>query len=117
MELRYMGFNQRQNTRVFSFQGIAKGKPTIRFEVTADMALFLKHHIAIQEGPALCAEKLTADLNEQRPGRHALTNEDLLTHANARAEKEALKAAARERTGHRGYASSVKRKRVDIRLN
>jgi len=32
------------------------------------MELFLKHHVGIQEGPALCAQKITADLEADRQG-------------------------------------------------
>jgi len=48
------------------------------------MELFLKHHVGIQEGPALCAQKITADLEADRQGDHELTNEDILAYATDR---------------------------------
>ena len=58
MELRYLGFDQKQNTRTYKFDGVANGQPTVHFVVTADLALFLANRIGIQEGPTLCANKL-----------------------------------------------------------
>ena len=60
MELRYMGFDQKQNTRTYKFDGVANGQPTVHFVVTADLALFLANRIGIQEGPTLCAHKLSS---------------------------------------------------------
>lgn len=94
MELRYMGFDQTQNTRTYKFDRLIKGEPMARFLVTADMALFLRHHVGIQEGPALCAQKLTSDL-ECSAVSHELTNDDLRAYASARADAEARKAAIR----------------------
>ena len=68
MEFRYLGFEQRQNARAYRFDGIAKGEPNRRFIVTADMALFLMHRIAIQEGPSLCVLKITAALENTPDG-------------------------------------------------
>jgi hypothetical protein len=94
MELRYMGFDQKQNTRTYRFERVAKGEPTILFVITADLALFLKHHVGIQEGPALCAHKLTA-AEAIDGGDHQLTNEDILAYATACAAEGARKAEAR----------------------
>jgi hypothetical protein len=96
MELRYMGFDQKQNRRVYRFDRLAKGEPTIHFAITADLALFLKHGVGIQEGPSLCAHKLTDDLQLLRDGRHELTDDDLRAYANARAAAEARRAEARK---------------------
>jgi hypothetical protein len=63
--------------------------------VSVDLGLFLKHRVNIQEGPALCAQKLTANLEARHQGDHELTNEDLLAYAAARARKEAERAEAR----------------------
>jgi hypothetical protein len=50
------------------------------------VALFLKHRVAMQDGPALCLRKLLSDL-ESTPecSRHELSNADLLAHASAQA--------------------------------
>ncbi|MGH9722381.1 MAG: hypothetical protein ACRD8O_19395 [Bryobacteraceae bacterium] len=108
MELRYMGFDQKLNTRLYRFDRVCKGEPTIRHIVRADMALFLVHHIGIQEGPTLCAKKLSADLDDRRERDHALTNEDLLAYTSARAAVEARRAALR-RIGSRRRTSALTR--------
>ncbi|HVP46417.1 MAG TPA: hypothetical protein VMT32_07535 [Bryobacteraceae bacterium] len=104
MALRYMGFDQRQNTRVYKFDNVAEGEPTIRMLITADLTLFQKHHIAIQEGPGLCAQKLAADLENPRNGNHELTSDDLLAHASARAAVAARQAELRRKGARRRAA-------------
>ena len=95
MELRYMGFEQNRNTRTYKFDGVANGQPTVHFVVTADLALFLVNRIGIQEGPTLCALKLSSAA-EPAPGTNlVLTNDDLRAHASARSLAEARKAEAR----------------------
>lgn len=86
LDLRYMGFDQAQNVRQYKFNAIANGHATRRFVVTVDVALFLKHRVTMQEGPALCLRKLISDL-ETSPkfSRHELGNDDLLAYASARA--------------------------------
>lgn len=101
MELRYAGFSQTQNKRFYKFDQQTETRSTIRFIVSVDMALFLKHHIGIQEGPALCARKLTSDLEAQSVGDHELTNADLLAYASDRAAKEAQRLEARRPGPHR----------------
>jgi len=60
VELRYMGFQQKQNRRLYRFDMNDAGtKSSIPHVVSVDMELFLKHHVGIQEGPALCAQKIT----------------------------------------------------------
>ena len=98
MELRYMGFDQARNMRVYKFgSSSVPGEPTSRFVVSVDLGLFLKHHVNIQEGPALCAQKLTADLQSQHQGDHELTNEDMAAYVADRAAAEARKAESRRR--------------------
>ncbi len=106
MELRYMGFDQHDNTRAYKFDGVEKGQPIVQLVVTTDLALFLKHHISIQEGPALCARKLNADPAGLGQHDHELTNEDLLAFATARADEEARKAELRRKANlHRRFPS------------
>ena len=96
MELRYLGFDQKQNTRQSKFDGIANGQPTLHYVVTADLALFLAHRIGIQEGPSLCAHKLSSAQEAPTEVKLELTNEDLRAHATARSAAEARKAEARK---------------------
>ena len=96
MELRYLGFSQSQGRRVYRFDCLSKGDNARQFVVSADLALFLKHHVGIQEGPALSAQKLAADLDGCREGRHELTDSDLYAWAAARDALEARKAESRK---------------------
>jgi len=95
MELRYMGFDQKQNTRAYRFDSVANGQPTIHYVVTADLALFLANRIGIQEGPTLCAHKLSSAPEPGTDTNVVLTNDDLRAHADARSMAEARKAEAR----------------------
>jgi len=96
MEVRYLGFEQQQNARLYQFDVVEKGQPARRFTVTADLSLFLTHRVGIQEGPALSASKLAADLERNFDGVHELTAEDLRAHANARSLAEAQRAEMRK---------------------
>ncbi len=73
-----------------------KGQPSKRFIVTADLSLFHTHRVGIQEGPALSASKLVANLERGFAGAHELTSEDLLSYANARSLAEARRVAMRK---------------------
>lgn len=95
MDFRYVGFDQVDNTRTYKFDGLEKGQSVMHLVVTADLALFLKHHISLQEGPALCAHKLTTDSPGLGPHDHQLTNEDLLEFAITRDAAETRKAESR----------------------
>jgi hypothetical protein len=95
MELRYLGFDQRVDARAYRFEIVKRGEAARHFIVTVEMALFLKHRVAIQEGPALSASKLAADLENAIDGEHQLTAGDLHAYAHARAAAEEARAAAR----------------------
>ncbi len=96
MELRYMGFDQLNNARGYRFDVVVKGDATRQCVVTVDLALFRMHHVGIQEGPSLCAQKLAADLAKSADGVHELTTEDLRAYADARTAAEARKAELRK---------------------
>ena len=85
MDLRYMGFDQHDNIRAYKFDGVEEGQPIVRLVITADLTLFLKYHINIQEGPDLCGRKLSADSAGSVQHDHQLTDEDLLAFTTARA--------------------------------
>jgi len=101
MEVRYLGFEQQQGSRSYQFDVVEKGQPAKRFIVTADLSLFHNHRVGIQEGPALSASKLVADLESDFAGAHELTAEDLLSYVNARALAEAKRAEMRKAPGRR----------------
>jgi len=91
-----MGFDQSQNKRVYKFDFKGVDRSTTRFVISVDMVLFLRHHVGVQEGPVLCARKLTADFEAARcQGDHELTNDDLLEYVAGRAAAEARRAEAR----------------------
>ena len=62
-QLRYMGFDQAQNIREYKFDDVAEDETTTHFVVSADLALFVRYHVGLQEGPALFLKKRSADLN------------------------------------------------------
>jgi hypothetical protein len=95
MQLRYMGFDQANGIREYRFDGTAAGEVTKHFVVSADMGLFVKHCIGVQEGPALSLQKLAADLETPQPLPHQLTNDDLLVYVSARTAAAERKAATR----------------------
>lgn len=106
MELRYMGFDQERNARAYRFDVLEKGQPVRHVVVTAELGLFLTHGIRIQEGPALCARKLGAGLENIPDESYELTGEDLRAHAAALAGAEERRAAARKSTPRRPAPSA-----------
>jgi len=61
--LRYVGFEHQGNVRAYMFEEIAPGAEKRTFTVNADLALFTRHHVGMQEGPALCLHLLAAELD------------------------------------------------------
>lgn len=86
-DLRYAGgFNQAEGIHSCCFDAVASGHPVQHFIVTVDLALLLKHHIGVQEAPALCLRKLATDLKAlPDTGCHELDDDDLLAYASSRA--------------------------------
>lgn len=95
MEIRYLGFEQRQNARVYEFDVREKGQPARQLTVTADMDIFRDQHVAIQEGPGLSGNKLTADLERGWEGEHELTTVDLRAYVANRSLAETQRAETR----------------------
>jgi len=58
MPLRYMGFRQSGPMREYRFERLQPGHPIETLMVSADMALFRKHRVGIQEGPGICLRAL-----------------------------------------------------------
>ena len=83
MQLRYMGFDQAENIREYKFESGAAGETAEHFVVGADLALFTQYRVALQEGPALCLKKLTADLETPQQLPHQLTNAHIADRAPA----------------------------------
>jgi hypothetical protein len=102
-DLRYAGFNQVESIRSYRFDAVASGHPVGRFVVTLDLALMLKHHIGVQEAPALSLRKLEADLMAfPDSGRHELDDGDLLAFASSRAGAIERRKAKHSFAGRRG---------------
>jgi hypothetical protein len=89
IHLRYTGFEQAGNIRSYRFERLLAGEETQTFHVTADLALFKRHRVGIQEGPTLCLEVLMADLRAGDSTRltarlRPLTDPDMLAHLASR---------------------------------
>ena len=89
IHLRYTGFEQAGNIRAYRFERLLAGEETQTFHVTADLALFKKHRVGIQEGPTLCLDVLMADLRAADSTRltsrlRPLTDPDMLAHLASR---------------------------------
>jgi|SRR5258705_13065561 len=100
MDIRYMGFEQQKNARSYRFDVVVKGQPNRRCVVTADLALFLRNRVALQDGPTLSATKLNADLESNREGDHELTDQDLRLHTEERRLAEAARVEKRQQRSH-----------------
>jgi cold shock CspA family protein len=82
--LRYVGFEQAQGIRSYKFERSWPGDDTETMIVTTDMALFTRHRVPIQEGPALCMRLLEAEAETGRELRRSLTEKDLIAFLAAR---------------------------------
>jgi cold shock CspA family protein len=87
--LQYMGFEQKGRIRAYRFKRVLRGQETREFTVSADMALFVKHHVGIQEGPALSLRLLSAVPDGSAPAAwppsHSLSDVEMLAHLARRA--------------------------------
>ena len=101
MQIRYLGFDQRQNSRVYRFDVRADGRPPREVSISADLSIFRDHSVGIQEGPILSGNKLTADLERGWEGEHELTGADVQAFAETKALAEARRAGARKPPRHR----------------
>jgi cold shock CspA family protein len=61
--LRYAGFDQKGSIRSYRFERMLVGEEKETFWVVTDMALFTRHHVGVQEGPALCLQLLVGELS------------------------------------------------------
>ena len=82
---RYLGFEQTGSVRVYQFERAIPREAKETFVVTADLTLFTKHHVGIQEGPALCLRVLTLELDAPQTPElplwsHAVTDSDMLAY-------------------------------------
>lgn len=78
--LQYMGFGQTGSVRTYRFRRVARGEKPQEYLVNADLELFARHHVGIQEGPAMCL-RLLSDL---RPAPECLNDTHMLAHLASR---------------------------------
>jgi hypothetical protein len=101
-DLRYTGFHQSENVRTYSFDELMS-LHSAQHCVTVDVVILLKHHIGVQEGPALCLRKLISDLKDSPDSRrHQLGDEDLLALVASRAGAIKRKRPKHRVAGRRG---------------
>lgn len=87
--LRYVGFEHRGSVRAYLFDGLTPGAERRRFAVDADLGLFAKHHVGVQEGPSMCLRLLAAELDISDAAvwtslQCSLTDRDMLAHLASR---------------------------------
>ena len=100
MEIRYLGFDQRQNSRVYRFDVRTDERVTKQVTVIADIAVFRNHGVGMQEGPLLSGNKLIDDLKRGWEGEHELTSTDVRAYADAKALDTAHRAGVRKAPRH-----------------
>lgn len=101
-EIRYKGFEQTNNIRFFKFQVWRSGEENKEALVIAELALFRKHDIGIQEGPGICLRLLKAEF--QASGAidgtvctRTVSDKDMLAHLSIEATS---RNSGRKRTRH-----------------
>jgi cold shock CspA family protein len=77
--LQYLGFDQAGSIRAYRFRKISPGEKGREFIVNADLALFSKYHVAIQEGPALSLCVLSKGAAAWAPSQ-SISDVDMLAH-------------------------------------
>ena len=83
-QVRYMGFEQNNGVRTYRFERSVNGELSQAVVITADLRLFSKHHVAIQEGPAICL-RLISHPSASVPVHHSITENDMLEFLASRA--------------------------------
>ena len=86
MQIQYNGFTQLNNVREFIFHCVSPGQENRIILVTADLSLFSKYHLGLQEGPLLCLRKLSCERDaltsvEQRLSHRELSDADVCSFA------------------------------------
>jgi hypothetical protein len=85
--LRYMGFDQLGAVRTYRFERFTPGRLTEHFSLDTDVALFSRHKLRLQDGPALCLHMLTGALGAAVAGEacpSAVTEQDFLAFLASR---------------------------------
>jgi hypothetical protein len=86
--LRYAGFEQVGSIRSYLFNRIVTGEKTTQVVMAAEIPLFMKHHLHIQDGPALCLHVLSEidrqETEHTTTANRALTDEDIVAYLATR---------------------------------
>ena len=83
--LRYAGFEQTGSVRTYLFDHVVVGQKSTPLVVSAEIPLFLKYHVSIQDGPALCLQVLSSAVSKLEaadtsgPSRE-LTEDDIVAY-------------------------------------
>lgn len=87
--LQYLGFTHEGNVRIFRFRRVCRGEEAREFIVNVDLALFAKHHVSLQEGPALSLQCLSseADGGITTPLLRCLTDVEMLAYVAGRTDR------------------------------
>ena len=87
--LRYAGFEQVGSVRSYLFDRVVVGEKTTHVVMAAEIPLFMKYRLRIQDGPALCLHVLSADIDKVEPvlatgANRELTEEDIVAYLATR---------------------------------
>lgn len=87
--LRYAGFEQVGNVRSYLFNHVVIGEKSTEVMVAVEISLFTKHHLRIQDGPALCLHVLSLDIEKEElahaaGANHELTDQDIVAYLATR---------------------------------
>ncbi|RPI11563.1 MAG: cold-shock protein [Acidobacteriales bacterium] len=98
--LRYIGFEHKGNMRAYLFERVTPGAEKRTFTVDADLTLFAKHHVGMQEGPGICLHLLAAELDVAQAAawtssQCALTDREMLAYLASRPVPRAYKHGAK----------------------
>jgi hypothetical protein len=96
----YIGFEHRGSVRAYLFENLAPGIEKRTRTVTADLALFARHHVGLQEGPALCLNLLLEELPEEgttvlAPFERSLSDREMLAFVASRPVSRARRGPGR----------------------
>jgi len=110
--LRYLGFQQEGGVRSYRFELFTPGEAKAMFTVTGELALFLKHHVGLQEGPVLCLHLLAAELDlagtaAGTPVHCSLTDREMLAYLATRPVPRAKRGANKHDPPASSAASGV----------
>jgi hypothetical protein len=59
MRFAFQGFTQDDNKRCFLFHGIEESNEKRAFRITIELALLMRNHVSLQDGPLFCLQLLT----------------------------------------------------------